>query len=207
MSSTLHAGTLFGSLRTVEDRLSELLRADSYIDVDVFAVADEATSALAELGDALLEVAPFPSVTRTGVATDGSVGAFLESRYVEDDGVDVDLSTDERVLERQGSVVVPLERTGPAVRNWRPTLAVLGRFVEDLLTRAETVLRRVRTVDATHVRDACRAVHGMLASVRDVLVRSVSGSRFVDRRSNQGAETTIEFAKWAGDQLTGGNDA
>lgn len=209
MPETFRAERLFGSLRTVDDRVTRLLDADSYGDVDVYALADEATSALVGLGDALVTAAPFPRAPRSADASsDDAVGAILRKRYV--DGGEVpaaDVSAVDRVAVRGDSVVVPLERTGAMARNWGPALAVLRGFVDDLLARARTLVRRVRTVDAVYVGDACRAISGMLASVRDVLSQSRSGVRFVGRRAENGAEAPMAFASWAGDTLTGGNDA
>lgn len=209
MAWSFRADRLFGSLRTVDDRVTRLLDVDSYGDVDVYGLADEATSALAALGDALVSAAPFPRATGSVDASDDDVvGAVLRARYVEDADVPTaDVSSVDRVAVRDGSVVVPLERRGRMARNWGPALAVLRGFVDDLLTRARTLVRRVRTVDAVHVRDACRAISGMLASVRDVLSRSRSSARFVDRRADNGADAPMAFASWASDTLTGGNDA
>ncbi|WP_323676784.1 hypothetical protein [Halorubellus sp. PRR65] len=210
MSSTLHAETLFGSLRTVDDRLTRLLEVDSYVDLDVFTVADDATSALAGFGDALLEAAPFPSSSGSADSSsvDDVVEGILRTRYIAGgDASAVEVPSTERVIVRDGMPGVPLARSGPTLRNWQPTLTVLRSFVEELLSRAETVVRRVRTVDAVHARVACRAIRRMLASIRDVLARSRSGRRFVDRRADTDAETPMTFADWAGDRLTGGNDA
>jgi hypothetical protein len=209
MSWSFRAGRLFGSLRTVDDRVTRLLDVDSYGGVDVYDLADEATSALAALGDALAAAAPFPRATGSVDASgDDVVGAVLRARYVEGGDVPTaDVSSLDRVAVRDDSVVVPLERTGPMARNWAPALAVLRGFVDDLLPRARTLVRRVRTVDAVYVRDACRAISGMLASVRDALSRSRSGARVGDRRADNGADAPMAFASWAGDTFTGGNDA
>lgn len=209
MSEPLHADALFGSLRTVDERLTRLLEVDSYVELDVFALADDATDALAGFGDVLLEAAPFPSTSESVDASgDDAVEGLLRSRYVSGgDERAVEVSSTERVVVRDGATVVPLGRSGPSVGNWRPVLSVLRSFVGELLARAETVVRRVRTVEAPHVRVACEAIRRMLASVRDVLARSRSGRRFVDRRSDTGADAPMSFADWASDRLTGGNDA
>jgi hypothetical protein len=208
MAWSFRADRLFGSLRTVDDRVTRLLDVDSYEDVDVYGRADEATSALVALGDALVSAAPFPRATGSVDASgDDVVSAVLRERYVGGESIPMgDVSSVDRVVVHDDSVVVPLERTGPMARNWGPALAVLRGFVDDLLTRARTLVRRVRTVDVVHVRDACRAISGMLASVRDVLSRSRSGARFVDRRADNGADAPMAFASWASDTLTGGND-
>lgn len=209
MSEPLHAETLFGSLRTVDARLTRLLEVDSYVDLDVFALADDATEALAGFGEVLLSAAPFPSSSGSRDASgDDVVEGLLRSRYVTGaDASAVEAESSDRVVVRDGESSVPLGRSGPSVGNWRPVLSVLRSFVEELLSRAETVVRRVRTVDAVHARVACRAIRRMLASVRDVLARSRSGRRFVDRRADTDAETPMNFADWASDRLTGGNDA
>jgi len=209
MGESFRADRLFESVRTVDDRVTRLLDVDSYGNVDVYGLADEATSALAALGEALAAAAPFPRPTGAVDGPDDDVvGAVLRARYVEGGDVPAaDVSSVDRVAVRDDSVVVPLARRGRMARNWQPTLAVLRGFVDDLLPRARTLARRVRTVDAVHVRDACRAIPGMLASVRDVLSRSRSGARFVDRRADNGADAPMAFASWASDTLTGGNDA
>jgi hypothetical protein len=209
MAETFRAARLFESMRTVDDRVTRLLGVDSYGDVDVYGLADDATSAIAALGDALAAAAPFPkSIGSVDASDDEVVGAVLRARYVEGDDVPpAAVSSVDRVAVRDDSVVVPLERRGPMARNWGPALVVLRGLVDDLLARARTLVRRVRTVDAVSARDACRAISGMLASVRDVLSRSRSGARFVDRRAENGADAPMAFASWASDTLTGGNDA
>jgi hypothetical protein len=245
---TLRAEPMFASLATVDDRLSTLLSATSYVGRDVFGPADDATRALAELGDVFVDAAPFPSVRRReDSAVDADVGAYLQARYVASldatahvpdaatDGGDCEgLETPPRVdgatlveadggespidasaledsalvgserVEIEGdSVVVPLARRGPPAENWGPVLAVIRSVVEALLRCARTLVRRARTVDERYARDACDGVLGMLASIRDVIVRSGSGVRFVNRRSDTGTEAPMSFATWASERLSG----
>lgn len=235
--SSLRAEPMFASLVTVDDRLSTLLSVRSYVGRDVFEPADEATRALATLGEEFVVAAPFPSVRRRDPsAVDADVGAHLQARYLAelrapehvpevrpDGGDDGDRSPSERLIGsdraasdedesvlagtdrvevRDGSIVVPLARSGPKARNWGPVLAVIRSVVEALLACARTLVRRVRTVDELYVQDACEGVHGMLASLRDVVVRSGSGVRFVNRRSDTGSEAPMSFATWASERLS-----
>jgi len=208
MSSTLLAKTLFEPLETVGSTLETLSSVDSYMDVNVFDLASEATSALAELGSTLHEAAPFPTIRWTSSSGNDPVDSLLQSRYrTEDYGNESDATTSDRVKVRDGVEVIPLGLDGATRENWAPTFRVLREFVEELLLRAETVVRRVRTLGDRDARIACRSVRRMLASIRDVLAWSVAGARFVDRRADNGADAPIAFASWASDTLTGGNDA
>ncbi len=208
MSRTLLAKSLFEPLKTVESALETLSTVDSYVDVDVFELASEATGALAELGSTLHEAAPFPAMEATEASGDGSVGALLQSRYgTESDREGADVGSSDRVEVRDGREVIPLGVDGATRGNWAPAFRVLREFVEELLVRAGTVVRRVRTLEDLDARRVCRSVRRMLASVRDVLAWSVAGARFVGRRADNGADAPITFASWASDTLTGGNDA
>lgn len=208
MSNTLLSKTLFEPLETVEETLGTLSNVDSYVDVNVFGVATEATSALAELGETLHEAAPFPRMGSSESATEDAIAALLQSRYEADGRAEeIDSAQFDRVETRGETIVIPLGRSGLTQRNWAPTLNVLRAFVEWLLSRAEMVVRRVRSVEGSDARDACRAIRRMLASVRDLLAWSVAGAQFVDRRADSDADVPISFASWASERLIGANDA
>ncbi|WP_256301380.1 hypothetical protein [Haloarchaeobius salinus] len=217
-STVLRVESFFGTLRCVDERVETLLAAPTYDDPSVYRTADEATSALAELGDALVAAAPFPS--QVGRDDDGlgeALTGVLEAQYADrtawTDGVPggtdtVDALVAARRMERRaGELVVPLATTGAAARNWGPTLAVMRAVTEDLLARAETLARRSRAVDAPGARAACEGLSRMLASLRDVLVRASSGVAFVGRRTDRRSDRPLSFAEWAGGRLNGGDNA
>ncbi|SDM57220.1 hypothetical protein SAMN05192554_10438 [Haloarchaeobius iranensis] len=196
--------------------METLLGATTYDDVSVYRTADEATDALAELGEAFVAAAPFPSqVGRAGDGLDDALTRVLEARYADpastrDEAVDalVDALVDAGRVERHaGELVVPLAHSGPPARNWGPTLAVLRVVTEDLLARAETLARRSRAVDASDAQAACESLSRMLASLRDVLVRASSGAAFVGRRTDRRSARPLSFAEWAGGRLNGGDNA
>ncbi len=212
--------SFFGALRRVDERVETLLGVPTYDDAAVYRTADEATSALAELGDAFVAAAPFPS--QVGRADDGlgeALTDLLEAQYAAPaawaDGetggpatVTVDALVDAGRLERRaGELVVPLPRAGAAARNWGPALAVMRAVTADLLDRAETLARRSRAVDAPDARAACESLYRMLASLRDVLVRASSGVAFVGRRTDRRSDRPLSFAEWAGGRLNGGDNA
>ncbi|WP_257297692.1 hypothetical protein [Haloarchaeobius sp. FL176] len=211
-STVLRAESFFGTLRRVDERLETLLGVPTYDDVSVYRTADEATDALAELGEAFVAAAPFPSqVERTGDDLDGALTRVLETRYADaastgDDSVEA-LVDAGRLEHHAGELVVPLSHSGPAARNWEPTLAVLRAVTEDLHERAETLARRSRAVDAPDARVACESLYRMLASLRDVLVRASSGVAFVGRRMDRQNDRPLSFAEWAGGRLNGGDNA
>lgn len=217
-STVLRVESFFGTLRRVDVRVETLLGVPTYDDASVYRTADEATDALAELGDALVAAAPFPS--QVGRDDDGlgeALTGVLEAQYADptagsDDAradpetVDA-LVTARRLERRDGELVVPLARTGTAARNWGPTLAVMRAVTADLLDRAETLARRSRAVDAPDARAACESLSRMLASLRDVLVRASSGVAFVGRRTDRRSDRPLSFAEWAGGRLNGGDNA
>jgi hypothetical protein len=208
----LRAESFFGTLRRVDERMETLLGVPTYDDVSVSRTADEATDALAELGDGFVSAAPFPSqVGRADDGLDDALTRVLEARYADpawtmSDAVDALLDAG-RLERHAGELVVPLPRTGPAARNWGPTLAVLRVVTEDLLSRAQTLARRSRAVDAPDAQAACESLSRMLASLRDVLVRTSSGAAFVGRRTDRQSDRPLSFAEWAGGRLNGGDNA
>lgn len=215
-STVLRVETLFDCLRRVERRVDSLLSASTYDDESVSRLADEAASALAELGDAFVAVAPFP--TRFGGRDEGHDEALtrvLESRYADPestvgiaDKADLRSLVEAGRLDRRGeSVTVPLGRDGPAARNWGPALAVMRTVTDDLLDRARTLLRRSRAVDTPAARVACESLWRMVGSLRDVLVRASSSAAFVGRRTDRRDGRPLSFAEWAGDRLNGGDNA
>jgi hypothetical protein len=208
----LRAESFFETLRRVDERMETLLGVPTYDDVSVYRTVDEATDALGELGDAFVAAAPFPSqVGRADDGLDDALTRVLEARYADPLSTradSVDALVDAGRLERRGGeLVVPLAHSGPAARNWGPMLAVMRVVTEDLLARAETLARRSRAVDAPDARAACESLFRMLASLRDVLVRSSSGAAFVGRRTDRRSDRPLSFAEWAGGRLNGGDNA
>ena len=219
-STVLRVESFFGTLRRVDERVEVLLGVPTYDDASVYRTADEATSALAELGDALVAAAPFPSqVGRADDGLDEPLTMVLEAQYAdptawpdgETDGPDevaVGALVDAGRLERRGDeLVVPLARTGAAARNWGPTLAVMRAVVRELHDRTRTLARRSRAAEAPDARAACESLSRMLASLRDVLVRASSGVAFVGRRTDRQSDRPLSFAEWAGGRLNGGDNA
>ncbi|WP_440989649.1 hypothetical protein [Haloarchaeobius baliensis] len=219
-STVLRVESFFGTLRRVDEHVETLLSVQTYDRTSVSRTADEATSALAELGDALVVAAPFPSqIGRTDDGLGEAVTGVLEAQYADPDawatdepGAPAAVTVDELVaagrLERRADeLVVPLAETGTAARNWGPVLAVMRAVTADLLDRAETLARRSRTAETPGARAACESLARMLASLRDVLVRASSGAAFVGRRTDRRTDRPLSFAEWAGGRLNGGDNA
>lgn len=85
-STALRVESFFGALRRVDERVESLLGVATYDHAAVYRTADEATSALAELGDEFVAAAPFPSqVGRRDDGLDDALTDVLRARYVDPD--------------------------------------------------------------------------------------------------------------------------
>lgn len=151
----MYAGSLVGSVRTIEAETERLLEKPTLVDdADTEASGAAVRRAIEDAAELLVVSVPIPAIGREVQQSDDEplVEAVLEATY--DHGVASAETVDAEVLDRaKASVrtrvvsdraVVPLAAGGPRASNWPSVFAFLREKLDGALARVGRVRQRIR---------------------------------------------------------------
>lgn len=201
-----------GMASAIEDDIDAVLAEPTVTNESVRATGLAVMRTLSDLCELTRASQPIPGPTAVDDAPgrfDGSVASALETLYDRGDAAPADIERFASARDRgvlgvaDGSVRVPLARTGPAAGNWAVVFAFVharldalgekGAHVRDRIVRSEragTVVERI-----------WRSVVETLADIRRVFRHTLTRHRWVSHRADRPDDRPLTFGTWVVERL------
>lgn len=203
----MYASSVIGSIERIESVLEQLHSLSTYDRDTPFRSLVSAAFATTEEVGSLLEVL-IPVVSVDGFTTDSGddpVASLLSARI--DEGIETELDPAaieaareaDRIEVVDGTVIVPLGRRMPGVRNWWLLTGLLADWLGDLVDGYERVKRRAESGASATTVGAIASVVAMLSDLRSTLSRCRSLGRYLVTSTDHGTgrllHTVERFAR------------
>lgn len=203
----MYASSFIEAFRTVDGAVERALSLDTYRRTNrVRRIRSEAVAAVDDIAE-LATVA----VTGTELSgyerweTDDTVESIVEARIADRDDLDLDAEdvdravSNGRLVEKDGTVLVPLtEGTGP-IRNWWLLADELRDWLTELIDDARRLHRRAAAGGSDLVETAFWTLLDRLVALRELLDEALTMGEFVYRSTRQDTfEMLTDISRIAG---------